>query len=82
MVEQEAVNFEVAGSSPAAGAKEKSSSLQVWTFFFCIDVLIGASDRANLFRAWSRFDSKKQDRKVYFSERAAAIQCSPAAGAK
>ena len=32
--------------------------------------------------AWSQFDSEKQSRKVYFSERAEAIQRSPAAGAK
>ncbi len=34
MVEQEAVNFEVAGSSPAVGAKETLSSLMVWEFFY------------------------------------------------
>lgn len=34
MVEQEAVNFEVAGSSPASGAKEKQSGQKVWLFFF------------------------------------------------
>ena len=36
MVEQEAVNFEVAGSSPAVGAIEKLSSLMVWEFFLCL----------------------------------------------
>ena len=37
MVEQEAVNFEVAGSSPASGAKVSESGLQAWLFYF--DVL-------------------------------------------
>jgi hypothetical protein len=35
MVEQEAVNFEVAGSSPAVGAIEKALDIHVWGFFYC-----------------------------------------------
>jgi hypothetical protein len=34
MVEQEAVNFEVAGSSPAVGAIEKALDLVIWGFFY------------------------------------------------
>lgn len=39
MVEQEAVNFEVAGSSPAVGAKEKASGIYTWGFFYSLDDL-------------------------------------------
>lgn len=35
MVEQEAVNFEAAGSSPAVGAKKKALDLMVWGLFLC-----------------------------------------------
>ena len=35
MVEQEAVNFEVAGSSPAVGAKKKAEILSGFSFFLC-----------------------------------------------
>ncbi len=34
MVEQEAVNFEVAGSSPAVGAIEKALGIHAWGFFY------------------------------------------------
>ena len=37
MVEQEAVNFEVAGSSPAVGAIEKALDLMVWGFFLLLE---------------------------------------------
>lgn len=35
MVEQEAVNFEVAGSSPAPGAMKKAEVLSNISFFLC-----------------------------------------------
>ena len=33
-VEQEAVNFEVAGSNPVPGAKEIESGIYAWLYFF------------------------------------------------
>ncbi len=46
MVEQEAVNFEVAGSSPAVGAIEKSCELLFTAFFLCFVCWIGTSNRS------------------------------------
>lgn len=45
MVEQEAVNFEVAGSSPAVGAIEKALGIYTWGFFYSFVCLTGASNR-------------------------------------
>ena len=46
MVEQEAVNFEVAGSSPAVGAKKNPLAFIVSGFFFVIDVWFSAINRS------------------------------------
>ena len=64
MVEQEAVNFEVAGSSPAVGAK-KTHYDESHSVFSC-PALVPTSNRASSPGAWLRFDSEEQDRKVYF----------------
>lgn len=56
-VAQDAVNIEVAGSNPAAGAKEKDPrTLVSGSFSIAFEgFATWASDRANLFRARSRF---------------------------
>jgi hypothetical protein len=65
MVEQEAVNFEVAGSSPAVGAIEKALDICVWGFFY-YPCAIHNQQLADLSDDRLQFDNKEQDRKVYF----------------
>ena len=64
MVEQEAVNFEVAGSSPAVGAKKIVRPYGL--AFFLAQSLVLNQHPCEFTRAWLRFENEEQDRKVYF----------------
>ena len=80
MVEQEAVNFEVAGSSPAVGAIEKALDLMVWGFFLCLMIDLSQQPQRNAMLGCGSI-ARSETEKFTFMD-ATKVRSCPAVGAK